>query len=666
MILPTTLLPAAGRRPAAESSPRIAAARGLSASSALALLLALAPSLSLAVPPGEVPLLSWCAASEECLSWSATAGATSYALYRGDAASLSRLATADTDSCRVGTFAGTTTGPLLRRGPLPDDGLEWYLVAARNVDGEGTVGAASDGPRQQSAWGDCCNELLFADDFTGADGSPWSSPWTVLADSAATADRLSGEGRWRPRLSPVGYTLARLSAPLGAAGERDVDVTYTVRFEAIASQGIGFYVRQNGGYCTADNTTPCAPAPAGAGYALFLHGGFLGTTGMELWKEEGGNEIQLAPPTALTIANGVRYRVRFRCTQSTPTTTFLGAKFWPEGSPEPATWQASLIDATPSLQGDAARGGLGVDSFFLQSGSCAFAAPSHAFLDDVEVRRFCNPMIAPATPVLLGSTYGFTEGPLWHGDRLLFSDITADQIRSLVPPGPDVVFRAPSGQANGLATDRNGDLLACEIANRRLTRTDAGGQVTVVADSYNGLPFNAPNDVAVRADGTLYLTDPEYLIAGPRFQPFLNLFRIPPGGSPVSEWGGVPGSNAPNGVVFSPDQRLLWLSDSAAGQLRIFDVAPSGSLALRPAPLVSGLNGPDGMCVDVAGNVYVGTWANDLRVYTPNGDLLGSWAFPTPGTNCSFGGADGRTLYVTARERLYRIAVPVPGITGRP
>lgn len=639
-----------------------AAARALFAA-AVALLLG-AP-VARAVPPGEVASLDWCAGAENCLSWSAPAGATSYALYRGDAASLPRLATADADSCRVGTFAGPTTGPLLRGGPLPDDGLEWYLVAARNADGEGTVGAASDGPRQQSAWGDCCNELVFAEDFS-ASGAGWGAPWTVLANSADAVARTGGEGRWSPRLSPVGYTLARIAAPLGVSGERDLDVTYTVRFEAIASQGIGFYVRQNGGYCIADNTAPCAPAPAGGGYALFLHGAFMGTTGMELWKEEGGDEIQLAPPTPLTIANGVRYRVRFRCTQATATTTFLGAKFWPEGSPEPAAWQASLVDATPSLQGDAARGGLGVDSFFLQSGSCAFGAPSSVYLDDVEVRRFCNPMVAPATPVLLGSSYGFTEGPLWRGDRLLFSDIAADQVRSLVPPGPDTLFRAPSGQANGLANDRNGDLLACEIANRRLTRTNAAGQVTVVADTFQGQPLNAPNDVAVRADGTLYLTDPEYLIAGPRFQPFLNLFRIPPGGSPVSEWAGVPGSNAPNGVVLSPDERLLWLSDSAAGQVRAFDVSPSGSLSPRAAPLVTGLNVPDGMCVDVAGNLYVATWGNDLRVYAPDGGLLGSWAFPTPGTNCAFGGADGRTLYVTARERLYRIAVPVPGIAGRP
>ena len=103
-----------------------------------------------AAPPGEVSSLAWCSGLESCLSWSATAGATSYVLHRGDAASLPRLAAPDTDSCRVGTFPAASTGALPGSEPIPSDGLEWFLVAARNADGEGTVGAASDGPRRSS------------------------------------------------------------------------------------------------------------------------------------------------------------------------------------------------------------------------------------------------------------------------------------------------------------------------------------------------------------------------------------------------------------------------------------------------------------------------------------------------------------------------------------
>ena len=616
-----------------------------------------------AAPPAEVDALSWCPGTKDCIGWSATAGATSYVLYRGDAASLARLATGDVESCRAGTFTGASSGPLLYTEPLPSDGLEWYLVAARNLDGEGSVGSSSSGPRELNAWGDCCNQPVFADNFSGADGSPWATPWSPLADSAAVLDRQAGEGRWQPRLSTVGYSLGRIAAPLGADGERDVEVTYTIRFEELASQGIGFYVRQNGGYCNADNTAACGPAVAGQGYALFIHGPFLGTNGMEFWKEQGGDEIQLAAPTPLALGSGVRYRVRFRVVQATPTTTSLSAKLWPEAGVEPAGWQATLVDNTAVLQGDTARGGIGVDSFYLQSGGCGQAPSGHTFLDDVRVVRVCNSMVGPAAPALVTAPYLFAEGPVWRGDRLLFSDIDADTIYQLEPPSTVSDFRTPSNQADGLASDRNGDLLACEIGARRITRTNGAGQVTTVASEYQGLPLNAPNDLAVRADGTIYASDPEYLINGTREQPFLNLFRIPPGGAPVAEWSGVPGVDGPNGVALSPDERILYMTNTATGTVQSFDVAPSGSLSSRP-PLVTGLTIPDGMCVDVAGNVYVATWGNELRVHAPGGDLLGTFAFPSAVTNCAFGGADLRTLYVTAVDGLWEVPVPVPGVAG--
>lgn len=630
----------------------------------LALAVCLGAMTASAAPPGEVATLSWCTGRKDCLDWTATAGATSYALYRGDAASLARLATGDVESCRVRTFAGTSSGNLLTTEPLPSDGLEWFLVAGRNTDGEGSVGSGTAGPRVQSSWGECANQPVLADDFAGSNGTPWSAPWTILADSAALADRQAGEGRWTPRLSTVGYTLARMSAPIGVGGERDVEVTYTIRFDQVGSQGIGFYVRQNGGYCIADNTAACGAAVAGRGYALFIHGGFLGTIGMEFWKEESGDEIQLAAPTALVINSGVRYRVRYRVVQATPASTFMAAKLWPEAGLEPVAWQTTLVDFTPSLQGDAARGGIGVDSFFLQSGPCNQQPAGNTYLDDVRVTRVANPMVSVPPPLSVAGPLQFGEGPHWRGDRLLYTDITADTIYQLLPPATVSVFRSPSQQANGLGSDVNGDLLACEIAARRLTRTNGQGQVSVVVSDYQGLPLNAPNDLAVRADGTIYFTDPEYLINGVRQQPFLNLFRLPPSGGLVSEWPGNPASDGPNGVALSPDERVLYMANTGTGVVQSFNVGATGSLTPRPA-LASGLSIPDGLCVDVAGNVYVTTWGgNDVRVYTPAGDLLGTILFPTDVTNCAFGGADLRTLFVTTVDGLWQVPMPVPGVAG--
>lgn len=348
-------------------------------------------------PPGEVTSLGWAPGSKTTLTWSAPAGAASYVVYHGDASSLSLLADATADSCIVGYFSSNTTGALLRDDPPGSNNLEWYLVAARNADGEGTVGDTSFGPRQLEPSGRCCNQLVFAESFEGVDGSAWPSPWTAMADSVATADLQSGGARFQPRLSLVGYSLGRMGAGLGvpgdpeALGERDLEATYTIEFENVVNQGIGFYVRQNGGYCISDNTAHCAPSAPGAGFALFFHGPYVGgTTGFDFWYELNGDENMIAgTTTAFQMSNGIRYRVRFRCIQWNATETRLSAKVWDEGEEEPQEWNAEVSVNLPSLQD--AFGGLGVDSFYLMSGACNTSAPNFTFIDDLEVRRVCNP-----------------------------------------------------------------------------------------------------------------------------------------------------------------------------------------------------------------------------------------------------------------------------------
>lgn len=637
----------------------------------VALLLLASRMLVYAAPPGEVTGVAWAPGSKTTLTWSATPGAAGYVVYRGDGSSLSRLADSSVDSCLVGVYGSTTTGALLRDDPPPSSNLEWYLVAARNADGEGTAGDSSSGPRQLGAWGRCCNQLTYAESFDGSNGSVWPQPWFTMADSVAVADLQSGRARFKPRLSLVGYSLGRMGAGLGvtgdaaAQGERDVEATYTIEFENAGSQGIGFYVRQNGGYCTSDNTAHCGPSPAGSGFALFFHGPYVGgVTGFDFWYELNGDENMIAgTTTAFPISNNIRYRVRFRCVQWTATETRLSAKVWQEGDQEPAAWNAETTIGLPALQN--AFGGIGVDSFVLQSGACAESPASFTFLDDIEVRRVCNPLIGAGALAQVSAGYSSANGPLWLGDRLLFTDFQADAIYQLIPPSDISVYRLPSNRANGLAVDVNGDLLAAEQTTHRISRTDSTGAISTVASEFLGVRLNAPNDLVVRADGTIYFADPDYDAVGMTQLNHNSIYRVTPGGAIFEFWQGNDIADQPNGIALSPDEKVLYVTNSSQGRVDRFLLAADGSAALQ-STFASGLSFPDGLCVDAAGNLWVATQDAEagqrLQVFAPDGTRWGTISILFPATKCAFGDADLRTLYLSAGSVLYRMAVPIPGM----
>ena len=310
-----------------------------------------------------------------------------------------------------------------------------------------------------------------------------------------------------------------------------MEATYTIEFENVVSQGIGFYLRQNGGYCTSDNTAHCGPSPQGAGFAVFFHGPYVGgITGFDFWYELSGDENMIAgTTTAFPMSNGIRYRVRFRCVQWTATETRLSAKVWQEGSEEPEIWNAETTINLPALQN--AYGGIGVDSFVLMSGGCGESPADFTFLDDIEVHRVCNPMIGAGALVQVSAGYSSANGPLWLGDRLLFTDFQTDTIYQLIPPSNLSVYRSPSGRANGLALDLNGDLLAAEQTSHRVSRTNSLGAISTVADEFLGVRLNAPNDLFVRADGTIYFTDPDYDAVGMTELNRNSVYRISPAGT---------------------------------------------------------------------------------------------------------------------------------------
>ena len=275
----------------------------------------------------------------------------------------------------------------------------------------------------------------------------------------------------------------------------------------------------------------------------------------------------------------------------------------------------------------------------------------------------------------VASGFSFTEGPVWHGDELLFSDIPNSRTvryRQLAE-GPEVTtLRHPSNHTNGMTLDRQGDLLACEQEKRSVTRVDTQGHVTTLADSYQGKPLNSPNDVVVRSDGSIYFTDPSFgrrRLAEGSEQPLAGVYRIDPAGGVQLA---VDDFQLPNGLAFSPDEKLLYIDDSAHHHIRAFDVAPDGSLSngfvlaeLKPRS-ADERGVVDGMKVDSEGNIYC-TGPGGVWILNAAGRLLGRIVMPEVTANLAWGGPDWRTLYLTASTSLYRMQMRVPGVpVGRP
>ncbi len=261
--------------------------------------------------------------------------------------------------------------------------------------------------------------------------------------------------------------------------------------------------------------------------------------------------------------------------------------------------------------------------------------------------------------------YRFTEGPVWTmSNTLLFSDIPAGKIYELSPD--QRVFRDPSGNSNGLTLDYEGRLIACEHSNRRVTRTEKDGSITVIAHLYEGKWFNSPNDVVVKSDGCVYFTDPTY---GGKPDAdklgFQGVYRARPTGKVdllVKDFA------EPNGLCFSPDEKLLYVDDSSdLRHIRVFNVEEDGTLSGGRifAKIDSTKGVPDGMKVDTEGTLYVagpeGVW-----VFDTSGKHIETIAVPETPANLAWGDADGKTLYLTAHTSIYKVRMKVGGhLPGR-
>ena len=272
-------------------------------------------------------------------------------------------------------------------------------------------------------------------------------------------------------------------------------------------------------------------------------------------------------------------------------------------------------------------------------------------------------LIAEQEPNRLASGLQFTEGPVWHPDGyLLFSDIPANIIYRWASDGTLEPYITPSRQSNGLTYDREGRLIACEHAGRQVSRMGADRRMETVVDSYDGKHLNSPNDVVVHSNGSIYFTDPPYGILPDLGEIGLfGVYRVAPGGDITLV---VPDFARPNGLAFSPDESILYINDSERRHVRAFDVQADGSLSNGRVFVdmnVEAQGVPDGMKVDVEGNVYC-TGGGGLWVVDPNGRHLGTFVLPEQPANVAFGGPDNQTIYLTARTSLYSIRGSVPGL----
>ncbi len=273
-----------------------------------------------------------------------------------------------------------------------------------------------------------------------------------------------------------------------------------------------------------------------------------------------------------------------------------------------------------------------------------------------------------ATVRQVADGFRFTEGPAWDGkSMLLFSDIPASRIVELLPDGTTRDFLAPSGRANGLMFDTAGYLYACQGGERRVVRVDiAGGKkITPIAERFEGKPFNSPNDLALDGRGGLYFTDPRYGRSDDLEQPVMGVYYVDKSGAVTRV---IDSLERPNGILVSPDGKTLWVAEPNRRELYRFSIDAPGKISGKQlvytgdAELDGG--GPDGMAHDEHGNVYA-TYSG-IVVLDPKGKLLGRIAVPERPANCTFGGKENRTLFITARRGLYAIDLGVRGAPLRP
>lgn len=282
------------------------------------------------------------------------------------------------------------------------------------------------------------------------------------------------------------------------------------------------------------------------------------------------------------------------------------------------------------------------------------------------------PLIGPDARLRrLWSGGEWVEGPVYvpAEDCVYWSDIPNDRVMRFSEADGASVALQPAGYANGHTLDREGRIIRCEHGRRRVSRVEPDGTLTTIADRYAGGRLNSPNDVVVKSDGTIWFSDPPYGIVSDREghkadseQAGCFVFRCDPRDGALTVVSDA--FEDPNGLAFSPDESILYVSDTSAarhqnGRHHLFacDVVDGGTRLGPPRPFAVCEPGVfDGLRVDVAGNLW--TSADDsVEIYAPDGARLGRIPLPEVASNCTFGGPSGTALFITATSSLYMLAV---------
>lgn len=271
----------------------------------------------------------------------------------------------------------------------------------------------------------------------------------------------------------------------------------------------------------------------------------------------------------------------------------------------------------------------------------------------------------------------WAEGPVWFGDGrfLLFSDIPNNRILRWTEETRKVsVFRDPSNYANGNTRDPQGRLITCEHDSRRVTRTEYNGTITVLVDKFNGKRLNAPNDVVVHSNGSIWFTDPGYGILSnyeghtDKFELPANVYRYDPINSELI----VVADDfiRPNGLCFSPDEKLLYIVDTGQSEdkpqpIRVYDVVEGRRLTNGRLFCDTGKGGSDGIRSDIDGNLWAaaagGEGSDGVHIFAPDGKLIGKICLPEICANLCFGGIKRNRLFMTASQSLYSLFVNTQG-----
>jgi gluconolactonase len=278
-------------------------------------------------------------------------------------------------------------------------------------------------------------------------------------------------------------------------------------------------------------------------------------------------------------------------------------------------------------------------------------------------------LIESAEVECLARGFQFTEGPLWCRDgSLLFQDTKAERTIRLAPDRSVHVLREATRAANGQTFARGGMIVFCEQNGRRISRMAPDGSgVETVVETWEGARLNSPNDIVCRSDGLVYFTDPPYGVE-PRQRAlhFQGVFALELNETAQKLRLLSDEFEKPNGLALAPDERTLYVCDTARYHVLAFDVEPSGALRAGSRRVFARLDpgkpgGPDGLKVDKAGRVCVAV-ALGVWVFEPGGRLLGILGLPARPSNLAFCDADARGLAITAGDAVYYVRLRAPGI----